>query len=781
MGIGTSVAMFSLLDAVVLRPLPFPHQESIEVISKVDPLAGKYVEEMAYPELRDLEENIHDFECVAVMPTSLYGYARVLQTSKGSPVQIESTPVSHDFFRVLGVSPTLGRNFTAADERIGAPRVVIVAHWVWRDYLGSDPGIVGRMIRLNGQGYTVAGVLAAGVEFPRGAGFWYPLGVEKDVVERRGATFLQAIARVKRGVSHEHVAADVDALIRRLALQYPDVYPRSQRAVVTPLIEYWTGSSRVHLWVLLGASVLLFCASILSSSLLIVSRVLGRGTEIATRVALGASNRQVLAQLLAEGSVLAFIAGVAGLAFAAVLIRILIYWAPKDIPRLNHASLNPASVLLALLGASAAAVACTVVPGMPALRMRVESVLREGSARVSLSRHSLRTRNAFILAQSSVSVAMLILAGLFLLSYRALISADVGFAHRDTLTVNLQVRGPGLFASSRIDPNWRHNFYAQLLNHLRETPGVTSAAAVLVRPLEGTIGWERGYEFDFEQGKNQSATLPKANYEAVTPDYFRTVGTPLLEGRDFSEHDSEGGAPVVIISRNLAKRITTAARSPLGQRIRLSGSPEWLTVVGVCGDARYRNVAQEDESIFVPYRQSGAPTPYVVIRGTRSTGKLSSLIRRVLASMDSTQAVAKDATLGELIDAQMAHHRFNMTLLLWFAVCAIALATTGIYGVIAETIAARQREIAVRMALGASRGRVVRGLVAKTLLFAFLGEATGLFVIIPIYHWISGLLYGVTPTSPLLLGFVLMLVSVACLLATCLPAWVAVDKESIVL
>ena len=254
-----------------------------------------------------------------------------------------------------------------------------------------------------------------------------------------------------------------------------------------------------------------------------------------------------------------------------------------------------------------------------------------------------------------------------------------------------------------------------------------------------------------------------------------------MEGRYFSEHDSEAGSPVVIISRNLAQRMKAAGRSPLGQRIRLSGSPEMVTVVGVCGDARYRSVAQEDESLFVPYRQSGAPTPYVVIRGTRSTQQLSLLVRQILASMDSSQAVAKDATLGELIDANMAHHRFNMTLLLWFALCAVVLAVTGIYGVIAEAIASRKQEIAIRLALGAPRRRLVRTLTARTLLFALLGEAIGLCAVIPAYHSISGLLYGVSPASPPLLAFVLLLVFFSCLIASCLPAWNAVDKKSIVL
>src|ERR1700722_3816457 len=221
LGTGMSVAMFSLVDAVLLRPLPFPEQNSIQVIWKVDPLAGSHVEELAYPELRDLQEGISDFAYVAVMPTSLYGYARVLQTGKAEPVQIESAPVSHDFFRVLGVSPVLGRGFTSSDERVGAPPVVVLSQRVWRNELGSDPRIVGRIVRLNGQGYSVIGVMAEGVEFPRGAGLWIPLGVERAVVERRGATFLQAIARTKPGVSRERIAGQVDALFRRLAADHP--------------------------------------------------------------------------------------------------------------------------------------------------------------------------------------------------------------------------------------------------------------------------------------------------------------------------------------------------------------------------------------------------------------------------------------------------------------------------------------------------------------------------------------------------------------------------------
>jgi len=774
-GIGMSVAMFSLVDAVLLRPLPFPRQQSIEVIWKVDPRAGRYVEEMAYPELRDLQQNIADFEYVAVMPTSLYGYARVLQIGNAEPIQIESALVSHDFFRVLGVSPALGRDFADSDERVGAPPVVIVSDHVWRTYLGSNPNIVGSMIRLNGQGSTVIGVMDRGVEFPRGAGFWVPLGVESRVVERRGATFLQAIARAKPGVSHERVTAEVDALVRRLARQYPDAYSPTQQAVVTPLTEYWTGSSRLPLWILLGASVLLLAASVLTAGILIVSGVLGRAAEIATRIALGARPRHLLAQLGAEGALIAALAALAGTSLAALLVRILIRLAPADIPRLAEAGIHPASLAFAVATAATAAIACTLLPAMSAIRMRLESVLREGGTRLSLSRQSLRARNTFVLAQAAVTVVMLTVAGLFLLSYRSILSADVGFHNRDTLTVNLQFRGTGLFASQ----GKRRLSYSELLNRLRHEPGVISAAAITVRPLEGAVGWERTYEFEFEAGRKDAAVLPKANFEAVSPGYFETAGTPLLEGRDFTEHDSVDTGPVAIISRKLADRIRAAGHSPIGHRIRLGNSPDWIEVIGVCGEARYRNVTQEDATVFQSYAQAAAPTHYVMIRGRQSARELGQLIRRILAAMDPGQAVAGDATLAELIEANTARHRFNMIILLWFALCAAVLAATGIYGVIAESILARRLEIAIRLALGAPRIGVVQGLLSKTLQFALIGEALGVCAAILIDRQISPLLYEVAPHASQVLALVLAFVFAVSVFAGFWPAWSAVGRDSI--
>jgi predicted permease len=779
LGIGMSLAMFSLVDAVLIRPLPFPRQRDIHLIWKVDPLAGEYIVEMAYPELHDLQASLGDVEYAAVMTTSLYGYARVLQSRSSESVQIESGLVSHDFFRVLGVSPALGRDFLPEDEQVGAAPVVVLSHGAWSEYLGSDPSVIGRTIRLNGQGHTVIGVMPAGVEFPRGAGLWVPLGVQENIVEDRGATWLQAIVRTKPGVSRERIAREVNLLFGRLAMEYPDAYSASQQGVVTPLVEYWTGTARVHLSVMLAASGLLLVASIVSSGHLLLSSVLSRRSEFATRAALGARPGRILRELGLEGTAIAILAVVVGWGVARAAVGILVRSAPPDIPRLAEAALDARAFSFAAGAATLAAIACTVVPALLVARLPLESALKEGGARLSISYRTERVRRLFLLAQAAGTVTLLVMAVLLVVSYRRMVTADTGFANRDAVSMNLQLRGPGLFASQAFDPEFRRSFYRRLLEGVREETGVTSAAAVLLRPLEGNIGWERSYEFEFETGLVDERVLPRANYEAVTPDYFRTVGTPLLEGRDFDERDSEDGEPVVIVSRALGDRIRASGYSPLGHRVRLDGSGRWMTVIGVVADARYRNITQPGADIFIPYSQTFAPTNYVVVRGTQSPDVLADLVRRKLAEMDPDQTVAHVATLGELMDRNAARHRFNMTMLVWLGICAAVLAAAGVYTVVSEASAARERELMIRSALGAGRARLVGHVISRALVFVLMGEALGMLAAISIGGFASELLYGVSARDPVVLGSVATFVFLVSWWAAFWPAWSATAGRSL--
>ena len=779
LGIGMSVAMFSLVDAVLLRPLPFPEQDSIYVIWKTDPLAGAPLVELAYPELRDLQENIEGFQHVAVMPTTLYGYGRVIQAGKAEPMQVESAPVSHDFFRVLGVSPVMGRDFAISDEQVGAAPVVVVSDRVWREHLGADRNIIGQMIRLNGQGHTVIGVMAPEVDFPRGAGLWIPLGIDQRVVERRTATFLQAIARVKRGYSRASLTTQVNTLFARLAADHPEAYSRSQQGVLTPITDYWTGSARLHLWIMLGASLLLLVAATISAGNLFMSRALSRRQEIATRAALGARPVQILLQFAAEGIAAGVIAASIGLLIAQLAIRFLVKWPPADIPRLSETALHTASFAFAAGTALLASMVCSILPGWFITRTNLEAALRTGGARSSVSRTSHRTQSVFVFAQAAVTMTILVMAGLLVMSYHLMVTADTGFANHDALTMNLTLRGSGLFSAQAYDPKSRHAFYSHLLDRLREAPGVTSAAAVLLRPFEGTIGWDAQYQFEFEASREDSRERPQANFEVITPGYFQTVGTPLLEGRDFSNHDDESGESVAIISNSLAKRIRKAGRNPIGHRLRIGRGPNgaWMKVIGVCSPARYRSVTQSGDDIFVPYLQSGVPTNYLVIRGSRPTGELATLARRTLARMDPNLAMADVATLGSLIDRNTARHRFNMILLLWFGACAVILAATGVYSVIAESVAVRRREIAIKTALGARKPQLVPEIVYRALVFVLAGEAVGLCCIAGLGKLGSELLYGVSARDPAILGSTLAFLFVVSLAAALCPAWVAAGRD----
>jgi hypothetical protein len=371
------------------------------------------------------------------------------------------------------------------------------------------------------------------------------------------------------------------------------------------------------------------------------------------------------------------------------------------------------------------------------------------------------------------------MAALLVISYRSMMTADTGFTNHDALSMNLVLRGPGLFGAQAYDLKARRAFYSRLLDRLRQSPGVTSAAAVLLRPFEGTIGWDVQYQFEFDANRDAKRELPQANFEVVTPGYFQTVGTPLLAGRDFNEHDGEGAENVVIIGNSLAQRIRNAGQNPIGHRLRIGRGPNgtWMKVVGVSASARYRSVTEYGDDIFVPYLQSTVPTNYVVIRGSGPPEELAALVRRTLAGLDPNQAVAGVATLGDLIDRNTARHRFNMILLLWFGACAVILAATGVYSVIAEGVAVRRREIAIKTVLGARKPRLVRDMVSRALVFVVAGEAVGVFCVTGLSRFGTELLYGVSPRDPVLLGSVLIFLFVVSLFSALGPAWVAAGRD----
>ncbi len=767
LAIGMSTAVFSLAEAVVFRPLPFPDQDSLRIIWKADAKSGVPFLELSYPELRDLQQGVAAFQSVAVMPTTLYGYGKVIRVGTHQPVQVESAPVSHDFFRVLGVHPMLGRDFEDSDEHRGSPPVVILSNTVWSTQFHRDAAIVGRQITLNGEGYTVVGVMAPDIDFPRGAGLWLPLRVT-DGLEDRATYFMQAIARVKPGYSDGQVSAEVNTLFKRLAVDHRKFYSPTQQAVITPLPRYWTGSARLQLLISLGASLLLLVTGCVTASNLFLSRTLARRQEIATRSALGATASQIFVQFLAEGLAAAFLAGAAGIAVAWALIQMLVTLAPSDIPRLRDAAVNWPVLGFAAGLCIFAAIACSIAPTLIATRMNLETILREGGARLSASRQGTRMQQIFTICQTATSFILLTASLLIVISVHSMLTTDIGFANRDAVTMNLALRGPDS------GPAQRHLFYTRLLQRLRESPGVTSAGAVLVRPLEGTIGWDMNYQPEFDTSRPPK-DLPTSNFEVITPGYFRTVGTPLLEGRDFNSQDKEDTQKVVIISNGLAERMRRTGHEPIGTRIRLGRHAEgdWWTVVGVTSNTRYRGITTQDEDIYVCYLQTTIPVNYLVIRGPTTASELTSLVRRQVAMLDPAQAVANVATISQLLDRDTARQRFNMVLLLSFGLTALLLAAAGVYSVVAETVSLRTREIAIRLALGSGRAALVRRFVARTLRFVLIGELAGILGSLLLGDSVSGLLYAVKPGDAIVLVSAFSFLLTISAIAAFVPAWFA--------
>ena len=768
LGIGMTTALFSLVQAVLLRPLPFPGQDALRVIWKADTRNGIPFLELAYPELADLQEGVDAFASVALMPTTPYGYGRVIQAGGREPVQVDAAPVSHDFFRTLGVQPALGRDFPAASEGRGAGPVVILSDRVWRQHFSGDPRVLGEQIDLDGRGHRIIGVMGPEIDFPRGAGLWLLLGRSQD----RGLTYMQAITRVRPGYTEEQVQAQVDALFTRLARQYPESYSASQEPVITSLAGYWTGSSRPRLLISLGASFLLLITAYITASNLFLSRALARTREIATRTSLGATSRQIFSQFASEGLAAGTIAGVAGLAVAWGLVRSLIAWAPGEIPRIAEAGIDRDILLFAGAISAATALACSLAPAWMASRLNVAALLREGGARLAGRRRGRLVQGVFTVAQTAVTVILLASSLLIAVSFHAMLTADIGFANRDAVTMNVNARGPRFTEASR------DLFYTELLGRLRESPAVTSVGALLLRPLEGAIGWDMPYQAEFDNSV-QPRRLPMSNYQVITPGYFETVGTPLLEGRDFTMDDDEDAEQAVVISRSLAERFRRAGHEPVGSRIalgkRLRGT--WWTIVGVVADARYRGVRYTNDDIYVNYLQTTIPVRYPVVRGRGTPAELRELVRREAARLDPTLAVADVATIAELVERDTAQQRFNMTLLLVFAIGAVLLAGAGVYSVVAEGVSDRRREIAIRVALGAERLQLIRTLIGITLGFVIVGELAGLAGVLVLGGSVSELLYGVTAGDPIVLSSVAAFLLVVALLAAFFPAWVATKRE----
>jgi putative ABC transport system permease protein len=783
LGIGANTAVFSVAYATLLRPLPFRDQERLVVAWKSDETTKHSFVEISIPEFNDWRSQNRVFEHLAAMTTTIYGFNYTL-TGRGEPEQIHSARVSADYFPALGVKPSIGRAFTADEDRPGGTSVAVISHSLWQRRFNADPNLIGQTvtfndggnqsaleaavkpdqtIKLNDVGFTVVGVMPPDFEFPKGVDMWVPLSAAsgKDLVESR-LGFLQAVGRLKPSVTLEQAKAELDAIAGRIAAQHPEMRAGGERAVVKPLTRHIFGDARPALYMLLAATALLLLIACANIANLQLARATSRRREIALRAALGAGRGRLARQLMIESLALSVAGGGMGVLLAFWILDALISLAPTDIPRIEAVEIN----LPALLGACGltllSAFVCGLAPALIASKVNLVEALNAGG-KIGGEQRGKRLRGALAVAQIAISLALLIGAGLVSRSLFNLQRIDPGFDQRNAMTFQLQLHG-GKYP----DVEKTRDYFRQLLERIEARPGVVAAGAVLMRPLEAPVGWFVRYATD---GQSTDEMMRNAilNCVSVTPHYLRAIGTPLKSGRDFTEQDDGGAPQVAIISETMARNAFAPGVDPIGKRINVGGQG-WRTIVGVAGDARLIDLKDARWNVYVPYRQFAYPVSYVAIRSASDPAALMAMVRREVAALDPEQAVMGVMTMEQRVSTALARPRFNALLLNLLSALAAALAAVGIYGVVSYSVAQRTREIGVRLALGAKRSDVLRLVIRQGMALAGAGVAIGLAASLALTRLMQGLLYGVSASDLLTFAGAALLLGAVAVAACWLPA-----------
>lgn len=768
LGIGANTTIFSVVYAVLLRPLPFPGQEQLVVAWKKDAATKSPLVELSVAEFQDWQSQSESFDGLAVMPTTVYGYGYVL-TGNGEAVQLESSKVTDEFFTLLGVQPAMGRFFDETDDRPNSSRVAVLSDRLWRQRFGADPLIIGQTITLTQQAFTVIGVTPANFEFPKGADLWLPLraAMNPRTLENRNAVFLQMVGRLKPGVTIAQAEAELNTIISRIAAAHPETNADGQQVVITLLPQFLFGNSRPALWLLLAATAMLLLIAAANTANLVLARATARRREFAVRAALGASPIRIVRQLLSESLLLAGFGGICGVLLANWLLRLLLYVAPADIPRIEDVRLNVAALAFSIAITVLAALLFGLTPALSASRLNLNKTLSGGGSKIIGERSGIRMRSALIVAEVAVTVVLLTGTALVLRSFVNLTRIGLGFDPRDVLTMQLRLTGPKY---SQAAP--RREFYRQLVERLEAHPEVVAASAVLIRPLEGTVGWEASYASEGQSADEARQNTP-ANFEVIMPDYFRTFRIPIVAGREFTLYDKLESERVVIMSETMARELFGSAQDAVGKRMKLDPSAAeepWRSVVGVVADVRYRELQSVRFDLYVPLAQGMGALNHFAVRTVGEPNSFIATVRQEVAAIDPTQAVTSVATMNQIVGANLARPRFSAVLLNWLSGLALLLAAIGIYSVVAYSVTQRTREIGVRIALGAQSVDISKLVIGQGMRPVVVGIGLGLVVSFALTRLIATLLFGVSATDPLTFCVVAATLTLAALFACWVPA-----------
>jgi putative ABC transport system permease protein len=769
LGIGANTAVFSVVNTVLLKPLPYAQPDRLVAVESMWMRGGPRPNLLSYPDFFDFRAQNHVFEhLVTSRDTNL------ALTGAGTPVQLDGEMVTWDLFPALGIQPQLGRGFLPSEEAAGT-RVVVLSHGLWQRHFGGDRSILGRTITLDREPYTVTGVAPAGFVFPASEPniqLWITIAGDHEappgdtpVTEQRANHMLRALGRLKRGVSVEQARADLNVIAAALAKQYPNSNTNDPQVSARPELATLVGESRTPLLILLGAVSLVLLIACANIANLLLARTANREQEMAVRAAMGASRGRVVRQLLTESLLLAVLGGAAGTLLANHVLGVVLPLGGHGIPRLAQASIDGRVLGFSLLLTFLTSVFFGLAPALHASKVDFASSLKEGS-RAGTGKHD-RIRGALVIAQVTLGLVLVTGAGLLMASFLRLERSDLGLKPDHLLTFSFNL------PESQYNTARQLAFYDQLLERMRALPGVESAAGVWPLPLGGD---NATVSFNIEERPAAQPDRPSARIAFATPGYFSTAGIPLLKGRLFNDHDDAKAPRVLIVNKAFADKFFPG-EDVIGKRITSGATAAGdkddtvREIVGVVGSAKLFAMDPEPEPIYYfPYKQLPWMPPVVMLRTAVPPRLLESAVREQMAALDSMVPVFQVRAMEELLSTQVSEPRFHTVLLACFAGIALLLTMVGLYGVMAYSVTRRTREIGVRIALGASRSTVLSMVLKQALVLLAAGLALGLAASLATDRLLQSMLFGVSSLNPAVLGLSGLVVALTGLLAAYLPS-----------
>ncbi|HJQ25168.1 MAG TPA: ABC transporter permease [Blastocatellia bacterium] len=753
LGVGANAAIFSVVNAVLLRPLPYAEPDRLMIIRETK--LPQFPEFSCSPgNFLDWQKQNTVFERMVAIGT---GSFNLIEGSE--PERLLGMRVSDGFLETLGVQPALGRDFLTEENQPGHNFVVILSHGLWQRRFGGDSNVLNRAITLNGQSYTVVGVMPASFRYGgRVIDLWTPIAFTAQQAQQHGSHYLQVIARLKPGATQEQAHAEMIAIAARLAEQYPDANA-GWSVFVMPLLQYAVRSIKLALLVLLGAVgfvLLIACANVAN---LLLARAASRQKEVAIRTAMGASRWRIVRQLLTESLLLSLVGGAVGLLLAVWGKDLLLALAPEDLPRVSEASLDRWVIIFTAGITLLTGLSFGLVPALQASRPNLNETLKDAGRGSTAGGRRHLIRSSLVVLEVATALVLLVGAGLLIKSFMRLQNVDPGFNPNNALMVKI-----GL-PQKKYTPEQGGAFYKQLIEKVAALPGVESVGAACVLPLDDdfVLGFDIQGRPPYAPGDE-----PSTNYYSVTPDYFKAMGIPLLHGRLFNDRDTKDAPHVAIINETMARKYFPD-EDPIGKRINVTMGPTlYREIVGIVGDVKqYGLDGNTPPETYEPYLQQPMSFMSLVVRSNSDPTGLSAAIRGEVLSIDKEQPVSSIHPLTELVASSMAQQRFAMLLLSVFAAVAMLLALVGIYGVMSYSVTQRVHEIGIRMALGASSGDVLRLVVGHGLRLTLLGIVAGVGAAYGLTRLMSTLLFAVSATD--LTTFILFSAALAVVaLAACL-------------